>query len=153
MSRDPLSSLPFSIQHQFVYAENNPVNLTDPQGLDPNKPEPVPLPLAGTKEDKDICLAGWERCMYLDGPLLQIFRPGITRGMISSVCTDFLRRCVNSAATGEFEGFDYEGARNRILSLSIERQKASIWERIRPPRTGSGGLVSSSSKEGGGCGW
>ncbi|HLF77761.1 MAG TPA: RHS repeat-associated core domain-containing protein [Dehalococcoidia bacterium] len=156
LSRDPLSFQSTWSGQKYQFANSDPINFTDPLGLDPDddrRPPPVAIPI--TKGERQ-CQEGWNHCRQTMGfgILQDEFNSGdphrIQRAIqvISDVCKDFLNMCLNKPS----EGFQFRAAAQR-MQHAIEADNTSLYRRLlttlKAPFTGSGGLLSSrGSKEG-----
>ena len=158
-SKDPMATTPAWTEHWFAYAGADPVNRSDPSGLDDrhDQPEPVPLPPPGTTELFNRCQKGWDYCRDVLAPQERARRLRETGERVpvrwtNDVCRDFFRMCLNMANAGDPNAFfDFPGARRRMQSLIVTggNPLSDVIRRIRAPFTGSGGLVGSRSvKEG-----
>jgi hypothetical protein len=152
---------------RYVYASSDPVNRTDPAGLDDRTPTPVPLPAAGSASAFKRCKKGFEDCVDIlapqeralraadpdhvdDEPYLRSEKP------FSRVCVDFLDICLNEMRGGNpYPDFDMLGAQQRMRDMVSSFEESLISRAVRsignlaPPSTGSGGFLNSGSKEGG----
>jgi hypothetical protein len=140
----------------FTYASGRPTSLIDPSGLDPNDdPEPVPLPAAGTLDEKlQRCQTGWEDCRdRLRWEVIADSNGALTPFEAGAVCNDFKTMCEEKVRGEGSRGvFEIDKAEKRMRAIfessqSLLEQLIDSLPRIRLPSTGSGGLESK-SKEG-----
>ncbi len=142
-----LSKDQLDLPDRYGYAHNNPVNATDPTGLDPDDPPPFPLPAPGTEDLFNRCLRGFVWCIEKMAPEAEYERRART-GAFDHICTGYLMRCRRHAAIGDPNTyFDYEGAKFDMLRHRSEPDYSAsdffgLFRpniRIRIPNTGSGG--------------
>ncbi|HEX5141920.1 MAG TPA: RHS repeat-associated core domain-containing protein [Dehalococcoidia bacterium] len=151
LSGDPLTKSPNSSGHAFSFARSNPTNLTDPTGLDPDEPIPVPAPPAGNFDDHQ-CFDGYDQCLnpksWFSKDLKRRF-PGLPEWAKKESCYNEMRQCQNRVYEGEDGYFDWGAVRENIQNmLKSSTIKLPLLNSIKPPPLGTAGLKAL-SKEGG----
>ena len=144
LSRDPLD-----VGNRYAYANNRPVGLTDPRGLDPSGGEETPVVGGAADDAHEGCVLGFQQCQRMVTAMLASFRE-VYPGYFGSVCGQMLLACEQNgffdfslAQDKMFYGATPKGGGNRFIRIL----KHVRLPHISAPGTGSGGYLGSTGEK------